>query len=498
MEINELFRMLSLKTGVTIVPTKNVSGRVNVFLNNLALEDILDLVLVSQDLACEKEGNIINVMTSAEYQGLYGRKYNEKRKFSSLKLKYADPSMIFSTLTHIRSDIGKVIMDQTTATVLMLDTPEKLQLMKETVKELDQPLETQVFDLEYAEADDIKAHLSSLITPGPGEMLVDSRSTKVVVSDLPEKLKKIRRIVRAFDSEDQQVLINTTIVEITLKEGEYQRQINWQRAFDKLHKKITDLDIAATFPVASSFTPSPALSTDNLEVTIGTLAADDYTATLKYLETLGDIRIISKPKVLALNNQDARIMFGSKEAYVIQTLAQGDATTTSAEDIRFIDVGVILNVTPTIHRDGFITMKIKPEVSTVREVLTTDLGSRVPIVDKTEVETVVKIKDGALIMLAGLSKLEEREDNSGIPILSRIPFLGAFFGTRADLNKRTEVVIFISPRLIRGDEALTVSGPEEITTTRADLIRVEPLPIYSLPEKDTADIHAKFKGMKEY
>ena len=529
-DINELFRMLSLKMGIAIVPTKNVSGRINVFLNNLTLEDALDVILASQDLAAERDKDIISIMTSNEYERLYGRKYNERRKLSSLKLSYARPSTVFSALAQIKSDIGKVIVDETTATIFMLDTPERLELMERTARELDLPLETEVFDLEYADADNIKTHLSSLITPGSGEMLVDNRSTKVVVSDLPERIKKIRRIIKAFDTEDQQVLINTSIVEITLKENEYQRQIDWQRVFTDLHRKISTLDIQGTFPVASSFTPSPALSADNMQITIGTVASDDYTATLNYLDTLGDTKVISQPKIMVMNNQDAKIMVGSKEAYVIQSLSQGSGTTVSAEDVRFIDVGVILNVSPTIHNDGFITMKIKPEVSTVREVITTELGSRIPIVDTSEMETVVKLKDGAMIMLAGMFKQDNRADNSGTPILSRIPFLGGFFGARADLDKRTEVVVFISPKLVRGDEALAGTKPEEILpadavakdeilegdvvsravteeikNVRADLIQEVPsefeelaIEVIQLPGKGMAEMQGKFKGFKTY
>ncbi|MCX5704325.1 MAG: hypothetical protein NT066_07565, partial [Candidatus Omnitrophica bacterium] len=80
-EIIELFRILSLKTGLTIVPSRGVAGRVNIFLNNLTLEDALDVVLLRQDLTCEKEGNILHIMTDAEYKTIYGKPYKEKRKF---------------------------------------------------------------------------------------------------------------------------------------------------------------------------------------------------------------------------------------------------------------------------------------------------------------------------------------------------------------------------------------------------------------------------------
>jgi type II secretory pathway component GspD/PulD (secretin) len=90
-------------------------------------------------------------------------------------------------------------------------------------------------------------------------------------------------------------------------------------------------------------------------------------------------------------------------------------------------------------------MKIKPEVSTVRETLTTSLGSVIPIVETSEAETVVKVKDGTMIMIAGLIKEEKRDDISGVPLLSKIPI----FGTRDKSKTRTELIIFLTPRILK-------------------------------------------------
>lgn len=516
-EINELFRLLSQKMGVTIVPSKSVSGRLNIYLNNLTFDDALDVVLISQDLACERQDKIINIMTGSEYEKLYGRKYNEKRKFKNIKLNYAKPATVFNALAQMKSDIGKVIVDENTATLFLMDTPERLEIMAETVKDLDRPPSTEVFDLQYAKAEDIKTHLASVITPGPGELIVDSRSTKVVVSDLPDKMEKIKRIIKAFDSENPQVLIETKIVEITMKD-EFQHDINWERILNNIQKYISQFSAAGTFPVAPSFSVSPALSADSLAVSIGTLETDDFTSAFRVLETLGNTRIISEPRIVATNNQEAKILVGSREAYVIQSLSQATASTVSAENIEFIDVGVKLNVVPTIHKDGFITMRIKPEVSSVRETITTTLGSRIPIVETAEVETTVKVKENSMIMIAGMYKEDKRDDKTGVPGISRIPFLGAAFGSRATLKKRTEVVVFLIPRLIKGDVNSTdkdmegwmskkllpeVPGSKEAEVSIAPLEppRLQEIPASAVEpalNNSSINIQQKLKGLKEY
>ncbi|MDD5098004.1 MAG: type II and III secretion system protein, partial [Candidatus Omnitrophica bacterium] len=152
----------------------------------------------------------------------------------------------------------------------------------------------------------------------------------------------------------------------------------------------------------------------------------------------------------AINKEEAKILVGSREAYVTSSQSQVESSTVTAESVQFIDVGFKLVVVPTIGADGFVTMKIKPEVSSVRETITTAAGSQVPIVQTSQSETVVKVKNGNTLIITGLLKQEDRKDSNGLPYLSRIPLLGVFFGNRTKQTVRTELVIFITPTIITG------------------------------------------------
>lgn len=504
-EIVELLRILSLKTGLTVVPSKHISGRINIYLNDLTFKDALDVVLISQDLACEKKGNILYVMTASEYEKLYGKKYNEKREFKTLNLKYAKPSSVFNALSKIKSNIGKVIVDEATGTLLLIDIPEKLELMSSVIQQLDQPLETEIFELEYADSEEVESHLSSVITSGPGEVFADKRTKKIVVSDLPEKMNKIKKMLQAFDEQSRQVFIEAEILQIVLKK-EFQKGINWEQVFSQ--NWLHNLNFKGTFPVTPSFSPSSTLSTANIELSIGTVAEDNYTAMLQFLETFGDTKILSRPKIAVVNNEEANVMVGTREAYTNVSRSQGQSTTVTSENIEFIDVGVKLNVTPTINKEGFVTMKIKPEVSSAREVITTDLGSRIPIVETSEAETVVKVKSGVMIMIAGLMKEEKRDDIVGIPILSKIPFLGTFFTSKANLKQKTELIVFLRPRIISGEAALAGTEPEKIippavlpTEMRKKIISEAVENIKAIPSRrrsnDVIDIFKKKKSNKK-
>lgn len=518
-DILELLRILSLKMGVTIVPSKSVGGRVNVFLNNLDLNDAFEVILISQDLACDKNNKIINVMTAAEYERLYGKKYNEKRMIESIKLSYAKPATVFGALNQIKSEVGKLIVDEATGTIIMIDIPEKIELMKSTVVELDAVPDMAVFDIKYSTATDVKTQLSSLITSGPGEVIVDERSNKVMVTDLPEKMNKIRRVFKAIDTESRQVFIEAEILQITYKD-EYQRGIEW----DKIMKdnQLRDLTLKAVFPAAPSWTTSPLLTADYGKISAGVLARDDFNVAIKFLSTLGDVKVLSRPRIAAISNQEAKILIGVREAYITQSQSQAESTTVTSENVQFIDVGVKLSVMPIINKDDYITMKIKPEVSAVQQTITTSLGSRVPIVETSEAETTIKIKDGTMIMIAGLMKEEKREDISGIPYLSRLPVIGALFGGRADLRKKTEVVVFMTPYIISGDQPMERSEyedlvpPQIVPKDKSDQLirgklkelnapqdtgmgpRTREGSIYATPLKGASQEAVKMKGVKDF
>ena len=492
-DLLEFFKIISAKMNVTIIPSKSVKGRINMLLNDVTFEDALDLVANSQDLAIVRQEDIIRVMTSSEYEKIYGVKYNEKRKFKAIRLSYAKPQAVFAVLGQLKSEVGKIALDGPSATLLLYDTSQRLGMMVDAIKEIDQPLETKIFDLQYAKPADIKTEISPFITPGVGEVVGDARTTKLVITDLPEKMKKISRIVKEFDVETLQVLIKAQILQITTT-NEFQQQINWQAILNKLE----NFSIAGTFPAMPSWAPSVALSQANQLISIGQLSANNYTAALKFLQTLGEVKVMSQPSVLVVNGQEARLMVGSRQAYVIESLSQAAGSTLSAENIQFIDVGVKLNVVPTINRDGFVTLKIKPEVSSVASTLTTTLGSTVPIVDTAGLETVVKIKQGNILLIGGLFQKDLQDRKTGVPGLVNDKS-NILLGSRADLNDKSEVVVLLAPYIVKGDAS---TSADELAQSEAYRVFPEPaqMPLavsgQIKPGMDINNIQNKLKGME--
>ncbi len=442
LDIVELFKILSLKMDVNIVPTKEVTGRVNVFLNNVTYEDALDIILISNGLAAVKRANIITVMTTEKYAQLFGKKYEEPRKVRTIKLMHAAPKDVFAALTQLKTDIGKVIVDESSATVILVDIPEALDLMERATKSLDMTKETEVFSLKYAKAEEIKEQLAGVLTTGSSMVELDARTNKIAVTDLPDKMKKIKKLITEFDDATKQVLIEAQIVQIALSD-ETQYGVNWEKLF-----KLAAFGKFA--PDFVSYFPTSALSSYG-KMSVGTMDANNFNIVIQALNTFTKTNILSRPRIAVTNNQEASILIGSKEVYFSQTQSQSSVTTTTAESVNYVDVGVKLNVTPTITDDGFVVMKIRPEVSTVREFATSPLGSRVPVVETSQAETTVKVKDGAMILIAGLMKEQVSEDRKKVPFIGNLPFLRWLFSNFDNTKTKTELAIFLTPQIITGD-----------------------------------------------
>lgn len=451
-EIADLLKILSQKTASNIVPSKAVAGRVNIYLNEVTFADALDIILVSNDLASEKKGGIIYVMTADEYLRTYGQRYNEKRQILSFKLLFAKPKDIFSALENLKSEIGRIIVDEPSATVILLDIPEKLSVMHQKALELDRPPAAEVFDLKYAKAADLKNQITPALTEGVGTISVDERTNRIMVTDLPDKMKKIKQMVKAFDAAHNQVFIEGEIVEITL-DKKFERGINWEKIFNSLDH----FNFKGVFPV------SPALSSYG-QISVGTLATDHYNATFQLLRTYGDVKTISRPRIAAIDNAEAKIIVGTRKPYTTSTVSQGSSSTTvTAENVEFIETGVKLSVTPQVNKDGFVTMKIRPEVSSADTSVETPSHNKIPIVQTSEAETTVKVKDGTMIMIAGLMKEEKVDNRLDVPGLSAIPFIGPLFGSKTKQGKKTELIIFITPHIMTGESSYIGPSGEKNT-----------------------------------
>ncbi len=440
MDILDVLKLISQKSGINLVAGQNVKGRVTVYLKDVSVEEALSIIVEANDWAYAKEGGIIKVMTEKEYEEKYGRKFGQEIATKIVQLLYVKPPDLIPILDQMKSSVGKIIADEKSNSLVLLDQESKISQMQKIIDQLDVPMKSEVFDLNYAKAEDISGKVTELLTPGLGRMKFDQRSNRLVIYDTAPKMKSIKEIINAFDKKDKQVLIEAKIIQIVLSD-EFKMGIDWEGILNNYH----GLDLKNNFSILNTGDKGGRLS-------IGTIDNDRYKVFVDALDAIGTTDILSSPRITAINNQEAKILVGSTEPYVTTTTTTpSSGPTTTAESVNFIEVGVKLFVTPTIHEDNFITMKIKPEVSSVTRTITTSTNNSIPVVETSEAETTVLAKDGVTIVIGGLIKEEGIKASSRVPFLGNIPFLGFPFRNKSNKTSKTEIVIFLTPKIISGD-----------------------------------------------
>jgi type II secretory pathway component GspD/PulD (secretin) len=450
----DVIKFLAIEGDLNIVTSKNVQGRSTLLLKNVTIHDALDIIILSNQLAYEIKNNIIYVMSEDEYVEMFGKNYNDQRKVLTRTLAYAKPTYVVSALQSLQTAVGKVIVDEETGSVVMIDTPDALVAMEELLEKLEQGVNTRVVKLKYAEAKMLEAHLQNrLDAKGVGSVFADERSNQLVVTAYPGRMGEIIPVIHSLDREEKAVMIDVRIIQLTLS-PKFDMGIDWRSLLGhNANGFISQLDFDNAFPIDT--TSGVASATHQGKLTVGRLAEERFEFELKALKQVDETRTLASPRLMVLNGEEAKINIGDTLAYVVTTSTGTGSNVTTSEDIRFIDIGVILSVTPTINDDGFVTMKISPEISSKTGELTTASNNTVPLVNKTTVESTIVVQDGVTVVLGGLKNDQVTEDSRGIPFLMDIPLIGQIFKSRNESVKKQEIAIFITPKIITGGESMT-------------------------------------------
>jgi len=482
-DVVDALKFLSGKAGLNIITTKSVAGRVSLIVNNAPIADVFDLMLRSNNLAYDKKGDIYNVMSQEEYRSLYGKSFSDVRKVKVFYLKYIVPDQAFSLLDMLKSEIGRIMVDAESGNIMAMDSPARLELMEQALKDFEETNTVKVIKLNYAKAKDIEDTLKNqLDSKKVGLIKADERDNQLLVQALPDRMEQIEKLIKDLDRKTKEVIIDVSIVQVNLT-NQLDSGVQWEGLANiSAGNGLTYLGSvpfsAQTTSSDTTFTPrSTAWATSGIgsyssgyssnttgaktlgeELHIGVVGHNDFDVVLKYLQTVGKTRIMSNPKLAVTNNQEAKIHVGQKEAYVTTTTTTGSSTNTVSEQVTFVDVGVLLSVVPNINEDGFINLKVKAEVSSVIDILVTPTNNKIPIIDTSLAETTVLVKEGSTVIIGGLRKEQKTESSEGIPYLSKIPFLGKFFSVKSNAHQVSELLIIMTPKIITGEVLVTSAG----------------------------------------
>ncbi|MFH1381146.1 MAG: secretin N-terminal domain-containing protein, partial [Candidatus Omnitrophota bacterium] len=273
MDVVEVLKTLASKGNMNLVVGSNVRGRVTMFLKDVDINDAFDIILAANNLAIDKQGDIIYVMPERDYELLYGEKYGDKKEAKIIQLKYAKAVEVQKALNQIKTKIGKIIIDEGSNTIVIIDSAKVAEQAVLLVEKIDRPTETLIIELNYAVVADLKEKIESVLTKGVGTVQIDDRTNKIFITDLKENIPKISEMVSAFDSRLQQVLIDARIMEISLND-EFKLGVDWEvvtDVFQDLLKK--DVGIKSNFGLGAAGTFIPGG-----EIIIGAFGVGDYAA----------------------------------------------------------------------------------------------------------------------------------------------------------------------------------------------------------------------------
>lgn len=454
MDVVQLIEFLAYRGGLNnVVIGKGVAGQATkLMFDDVTVADALEVVLSVNQLAYELKGGIMTILTDAEYQATTGRSFYDQKRTKVVSLRYADPARVATMLAAVKSTIGTVVSDPVSGTLILVDTPDRIEQMAAVAAAADMdtigrivPTETKAFVLQYADVKTVLPEVQSLITKDVGIVRSDDRTKTLIVMDLPHNLRRIEDLVRLFDRRPRQVFIEAKMVEVDLND-QFSLGINWNHVFEGIDPRFS-LSTAS-----STLSANRTASDKTFSLNYSTIAAGgELSAVLEALKTVGETRVLSNPQIAVMDGQEAKIEVVEDQPYK-EVQYEAGTTNVTGTTYLFKKVGVQLAVTPRINDEDMISVEVRPESSTITTWYDGVEQEGTPVVKQSVAETTVLVKDGVTIVIGGLIKDQKQKTVNSVPLLGDIPLLGRLFKYERNTTRKTETVCFLTPRIVTGDE----------------------------------------------
>ena len=409
-DLRGVLELLSRQARVNIIATKDVTGKVSaVDLYNVTFEQALAAVVKATGFAYYRDGEAIYVCTVKEYEAW--AKALKKLDVRTFRLSYVTATDAKVLIAPILSPEGSAVISPASAVGIMSSS-------------------TEAGGNSYASSD------------------------VLIVKDYEDNLDRVEKVIKDIDTRPQQVLIEATILRVTLDENNALgidfnalSGVNFTRlegTTDGLTNMTTGTDISSSAVRGNkaTFRTDFAAGVDAGGMTIG-FVSNKVAFFIRALESITDTTVLANPKLLVINKQRGEVMVGSKDGYLTTT----NTETTATQTVEFLETGTRLIVRPFVANDGYIRLELHPEDSSgsVETVGT----SALPTETTTELTSNVLVRDGHTIVMGGLFREQTTAGRSQVPLLGNIPYLGALFRRTADDTVREEIIVLITPHIIK-------------------------------------------------
>ncbi|HIE32991.1 MAG TPA: type IV pilus secretin PilQ [Thermodesulfobacteriaceae bacterium] len=407
-DIHAVLRLLAKIGGFNVVVSDSVKGTITLKLENVPWDQVLDMVLSTKGLGMIRMGNIVRIAPLDEL-------YSQARKIADI--------------------------------------------LREQAREEEQgPLETVYLQVNYSKAENISKQIEKILSPR-GEVTYEERTNQIILKDVPKVIKEAKELIRKLDQPTKQVLIEARIIEVQ-DSYEHKLGIRWSGAGWRLSQHtFTGITPSSDFSIKDGSGTNPGnivigidpgaivdlgvAGTSRLGFTFGHLSKDSVLLLdiqLSALESEGVARIISAPRVITEDHQEAEIKQGFRIPYLRQT-QDGIST-------EFVDAALRLKVTPHVTPDNRINLELEIEKNAP------DFGRQVngvPSIVTRYAKTRVFVQNGETVVIGGIIERDFSRSNDKVPGLSDIPGAGKLFKNRLRSFSKNELIVFITPRIVTSD-----------------------------------------------
>ncbi len=334
----------------------------------------------------------------------------------------------------VSNQLEQQVMDGNTILVYPNNAAKLKEYQEMTVK---------TFFLANAEAKNVANTLKTILKSR--DVVVDEKLNLLIVRDSPEAIRLATRLVALQDVAEPEVMLDVEILEI---------------------KRSRLMDLGIAWPSSLGFAPlqastGGALTIDALRnLNSGNIGVTGVSATLNANKTDGDSNTLANPRIRVRNKEKAKVVIGDKVPNITTIITPGTSGGFASESINYVDVGLTLNVEPTIYLNNEVAIRISLEVSNLVDSITTKSGSVAYRIGTRSAATMLQLKDGENQVLAGLINNEDRTGGSKVPGFGDLPILGRLFGSTRDSTDKTEIVLSITPHLVRNVQRPALGASE--------------------------------------
>jgi type IV pilus assembly protein PilQ len=391
-DIRKILQLIAEVSELNIIASEEVKGNITLRLQEVPWDQALDLIMDIQDLGMVRDGNVARIMPRDRIRSMEEAKLTAKR------------------------------------------TKEKLD-----------DLVTEVISISYTALGNIETPAKELLTDR-GKITKDDRNKQIIVTDIPSVIADVKNLVSILDTPERQVMIEARIVEA---DSSFSRDLGVNWGITRINAGTPNnsdlrLGLGGSFLLSPPSAGSSGGSGMASAMTFGLLGSDSTILDLRLsaLETSGHGKIVSTPRVTTLNGEKAKISQGTQIPYTV--------TSDAGANTQFVEAALSLEVTPVINPDGSIILEIKATNSSPGTTVNTGVsGGSAPSIDTKEAETKVLVKDGETTVLGGIFVEDEDYSETGVPWLNKVPILGHLFKSTKRTSSRSELLVFITPRILQ-------------------------------------------------